>query len=414
MKKQVLAISLSLMALGSFAQKKELRTAEKAIKKNDFTTALTAIKSVESSIKDAKDKYKSQFYFLKGQALAGKKDFVASAEAFRTLQEFEKKTKRDRYSSKATPIVNDMLKKASEKAFNSYNSKDYGVASKNFYLVYKLSPKDTSFVHNAAISATQAKDYNTALKYYNELNNLGFTGISTQYVATNKSTGKVEDLGSKAQRDLMVKAGQYIKPEVRRTKSKKIEILKGIASSYKNLGKAEEAVKAYETARATDPDNIELLLSQAYLYNDLKQVDKFEALMKEAVGKRPNDPSLFFNLGVVSFNNKNTKDAIKFFSKSIELDSKFKDAHYMLANSYLEKDRGLVDKMNSLPANDMDGYTKVENERKALMKDSILPNLLKADSLNRTKDVVRLLKGVYQILGMDAESEKYKKIEESM
>ena len=73
MKKQILALSLGLMTVAVVAQKKELRAAEKAIKKQDFAGALTKINSVEGTIANADAKYKSQYYFLKGKALAGKK-----------------------------------------------------------------------------------------------------------------------------------------------------------------------------------------------------------------------------------------------------------------------------------------------------------------------------------------------------
>ena len=75
MKKQVLALSLGIMTIAVVAQKKELRTAEKAINKQDYAGAIATINSVEGMIANADAKYKSKFYFLKGKALAGKKDY---------------------------------------------------------------------------------------------------------------------------------------------------------------------------------------------------------------------------------------------------------------------------------------------------------------------------------------------------
>ena len=43
MKKQILTIALGLLTVSSFAQKNELKAAEKAIKKQDFTTAVTSL-----------------------------------------------------------------------------------------------------------------------------------------------------------------------------------------------------------------------------------------------------------------------------------------------------------------------------------------------------------------------------------
>ena len=48
MKKQILALTLGLMSLGVMAQKNELKAAEKAIKKNNFSGAVTAVTAAEA------------------------------------------------------------------------------------------------------------------------------------------------------------------------------------------------------------------------------------------------------------------------------------------------------------------------------------------------------------------------------
>lgn len=149
------------------------------------------------------------------------------------------------------------------------------------------------------------------------------------------------------------------------------------------------------------------------MYNDLKQPEKFEKLMKEAVSKDPNNPDLFYNIGVVNYNEKKGAEAIKYFKKAIELKSDYKNAHFMLANSMLFKDNELVEKMNALPASDMANYEKLQKERKQLFND-ILPVVQKADNLNRNADSVRLLMGIYQQLEMDEKASEYKKILETL
>lgn len=414
MKKQIIALSLGFMSLGSFAQKKELKMAEKALKKNDFTTALSAINTAEPLIANADDKYKSKFYFLKGQVLAGQKKYTGAADAFSALKKLEEKTGKDRYTSKSIPMLNDMIKKTSDTALDLYNNKkDYKRASEKFYLVYKLSPTDTAFAYNAALSATQAKDYESAVKYYKELQRIGYTGIETQYVATNKKTGKLEAFPSKQQRDLMMKSGDYLKPETKTTESKTVAMVKNMALIYKKLGKTDEAITAFKKAREASPNDVSLILAEAYMYNDLKQPEKFEKLMKEAVSKDPNNPDLFYNIGVVNYNEKKGAEAIKYFKKAIELKSDYKNAHFMLANSMLFKDNELVEKMNALPASDMANYEKLQKERKQLFND-ILPVVQKADNLNRNADSVRLLMGIYQQLEMDEKASEYKKILETL
>ena len=89
MKNQILSLTIMLLSLGLFAQKKELKEAQKSIKNSDFKSAITTINNLEGSLETMDSKYKSQFYFLKGQALNGNNDLEGAANAFNKLFEFE-------------------------------------------------------------------------------------------------------------------------------------------------------------------------------------------------------------------------------------------------------------------------------------------------------------------------------------
>ena len=408
MKKQILALSLGLLTITVVAQKKELRAAEKAIKKQDFSAALTTINSVEGLIANADDKYKSQFYFLKGQALAGKKDYQGAAKSFSELKSFEEQPgKKKRYTDKATPILNKMIGEVSKRGADLYNAKDYKNAIKDFYTTYLLSPKDTAFLFNAAVSATIAKDYDTSLKYYKQLKDLGYTGILIQYLAKNKTTGKVENLGSKSQRDLMVKAGQYDSPEDKVSESKKADVVKSIALILKTQGKTDEAILAVQEARKANPGDLNLLLTEADLYIKLKRMDKFGELMEDAIKMDPTNPTLFYNLGVVNYNQKRPEDAKKYYKKAIELKADYSDAYMNLAVVILDKEKSIVDKMNSLPPSDMKGYDKLDAERKGVYKEA-LPYLEKADNLKRSESSIRTLLNIYENLEMEDKATEYR------
>lgn len=407
MKKQVIALSLGLLAVGSFAQKKELRTAEKALKNKDFSGVITAIKSVEGSIANADDKYKSLYYFLKGQAFAGKKDYTKAADAFNKLIAFDKKTGRDRYASKASPMLGKMIQEVSNMAIDLYNEKkDYKAAAEKFYLTYKLSPKDTSFAYNAAVSATQAKDYDKALEYYKELRKIGYTGIEIQYLVTNKASGKVENLGSKAQSDLMVKAGQYTDPKTSATESKVATIVKSVALILKEQGKTDEAIAAMKEARKANPKDLNLILNEAQLYIEMKKMDKFGKLMQEAVDLDPNNPTLYYNLGVVNVNQGRIEEAKGYYKKAIELKPDYADAYMNLAVATLDKDKHIVEEMNKNLSN-FKKYDELAAQQKAVYKEA-LPYLEKADSLNRSVDTVKTLMSIYEVLEMTEKATKYR------
>ncbi|MDX8554406.1 tetratricopeptide repeat protein [Tenacibaculum sp. 1B UA] len=411
MKKQILALSLGLMSLGAIAQKSELKAAEKAIKKQDFTTALSTLNAIEGSLMmNGEDKYKSKFYFLKGKALAAKKDYKEAGEALNALLAM----KENKYTDEAKPILNQLIQEVSKKAVDLYNNKkDYKNAAEDFYLTYVLSPTDTSFAFNAAVSATQAKDYDKAIEYYRELQKIGYTGVEKQYVATDKATGKVESFGNdKARRDLMVKTGNYVKPEVKSSDSKSATIVKNVALILKEQGKTDEAIAAFKDARASNPKDLNLILNEAQLYVEMGKMDKFGELMNEAVALDPENPTLYYNLGVVNFNEGRMDDAKKYYTKAVELKPDYADAYMNLAVVVLDKEKAIVEEMNKNLSN-FKKYDELAAKQKEVYKEAI-PFLEKADSLNRNAETVKTLMNLYEVLEMSDKASEYRDLYQSM
>lgn len=399
MKKQILLVALGLFTITSFAQKDELKDAEKAIKNQDFSAAITAINSAEGLIANADEKLKSKFYFLKAQAHGGKKEFEKAAKAYNDLFEFEKSSGKQRYSDDALPLLALLKDEVNKKAFALNDTKNYKEAAKAFYLRYTLDKKDTLFLSNAAQLALQAQDYDTSFDYYNQLKNLGYTSISEVYGAVDKESNQNITFNSKEEMNLMMKSGKYINASVTKSPSKRNDILKSLVTILSKQKKHNEAIELVQQLRKLEPDNLELLLTEAYIYNDLEQPKKFEALMKEATAKDPTNPDLFFNIGIVSYNDKNIEQAEKYFAKALAIKADYPKGNWMLANTILLKDADLVIKMNALPMSDSKGYDKYQEARKNLFN-TVLPLLLKADKAERSAATVRLLIGVYEQLSM--------------
>jgi tetratricopeptide (TPR) repeat protein len=413
MKKQIIALSLGLITIGTFAQKNELKAAEKAIKKQDYTTAITSITSVDAMANAMDAKYMAKYYFLKGQAYAGKKDYKVAAKAFNDLMAYEKESGKAKYTGKAAPMLNNLITEVSNKAIALYNDdKDYKNASENFYLTYLLSPTDTSFLFNAAVSSSLAEDYDVALKHYKELKSIGYNGISTQYLATNKASGAEENLGSKTQRDTMVKLGQYSNPRDESSESKRTSIVKSIGQILVTQGKVDEAIVAVKEAREMNPKDLNLLLTEADLYIKLDKMDKFGELMKEAIELDPNNPTLFYNLGVVNAGQDKTEEAKGYYKKAIELKPDYADAYMNLAALILDEEKAIVEEMNKNLSN-FDKYDELEGKQKDVYRKA-LPYLEKADELKRSTDTVRSLLNIYDILEMEEKADKLRPIYKEM
>ncbi len=405
MKTKIIALFLGLISLIAFAQKVEMKAAEKAIKKQEYGTAVFSVDAAESFLQSMDAKTKAKFYFLKGRAYMGKKQFQTAADAFGALEATEKQSGKKKYTSQAKPMRDQMLQEVFKQAADQYDAKDYGNAAKTFYLVYKLSPKDTTFAYNAAVSSSLSKDYDGALKYYNELLEIGYTGIQTLYFATNKETGLKENLGSKGNRDVMVKSGTYIKAVDENSESKVGDITKNVAYILKQQGKTEEALIAIEKARKMFPQDLNLILTQADIYFEQGKTEEFGKLMEEAVQQDPNNPQLYFNLGVINAEQGNVEKATEYYKKAVEIKTDYADAYMNLAVAILDEEKAIVDEMNK-NLSDFDKYDELQAKQKDLYKRA-LPYLEKADEFGRSLNTVQTLMNIYATLEMTEKEQEY-------
>lgn len=411
MKKQILALSLGLISIGMFGQKNEIKAAEKALKKGDKNAAIQTLESIDESA--IEEKYKAKYYFLKGSAI-GQSDVKKAAEAYNMLFEYEKKVGKPKYTKEAQPKLNTLIQFVSEKAINAYNKdKDYKTATENFYLTYKLSPTDTSFLYNAAVSASLDKDYETSIGYYNELRELGYTGKVATYFAVNKDTEIEEAFPNKELRDIAVKRSKTHKdPLDKVTDSKQPEIIKSISYILINQGKTEEAIIAIKEARQNNPKDLNLLLNEAQLYIKLEDMDKFGTLMQEAIALDPENPTLFFNLGVVNQNENKIEEAKGYYEKAIELDPEYGDAYMNLAITILSGEEAIVNEMNENLSN-FKKYDELEQKQKALYREA-LPYLEKSDEISRSTDTVKSLLNIYDVLEMTEKADALRPIYKKM
>lgn len=418
MRKLGLVLLAASMSLAVNAQKDELKTAEKALKKGDVATAKTAITSAEGKLED---KYKGKFYFLKAKAYyeLAKKDksaanYETAAKFFQDLLAFEKESKKSKYTKEAQPLLNALISDVSNKGIKEFQAKDFKNAKNTLYQTYALSPKDTVFLEYAAHAANSDKDYDTAVKHFTTLKDLGYTGIATTYTAVNVESGKRENLGSKQQMDLMVKTKQYKDPKVETSKSKKADIVKNIAYILMQKGDNEAAITAIKSAREADPKDVNLLMNEANLYLRLGQKDKFKSLMSEAVTKQPNNPTLHFNIGVINQEQGNLEEARKNYDKTIELDPKYADAYVNLGSLMLEKDKELVEEMNKNLSN-FKKYDAIKAKQVALYKE-VIPVYEKAFDLKKEKagkpdaSLARTLMSLYENIEMSDKAKEMKAI----
>ena len=171
MKKSILLITALAFSAVSFAQKKELKEIKKAIEKNELPQAERLLENVKSmALADRKSS--AEYYFLKGElglkkAIAGKDVINSLSEASVALAEAKKAGGKS--SSDIEALKAEGARIAVEKGQDSYQKNNFKEAALAFEQVYRLSPRDTLFLYNAAVSASQSKENEMALNYFLEL-----------------------------------------------------------------------------------------------------------------------------------------------------------------------------------------------------------------------------------------------------
>ncbi len=403
MKKQIIiAFAISISAF-SFAQKKELKAVEKAIKGNNYAEAKSALKQAESLMSAMDEKTKAQYYYLNAQALyAGGAGSMADIDA---AVESLGKVQGD-YVAESNELKQTMANGIITKGNGFYEKKDFSTSSKYFEKAYRLSKKDTLFLYYAAVTAVNVPEYDRALTLYEELKKLGYTGIEKQYYATNKETGE-EDVLEKSTRDIYVKSGTHINPGERMTESKKPEIVKNVALIYVSKGDNEKAIAAIKDARSESPNDVNLILSEANIYYKMGNNEEFKKLLQKATEMDPNNAELQYNLGVLSAEAGDAVAAKNYYDKTIQLNPEYINAYINSAALVLEKEKSIIEEMNGLgnSAKDNKRYDELIEVRKTVYKEAI-PYLEKALSIDsKNVNAATTLMNIYSVLG---ETEKYK------
>jgi tetratricopeptide (TPR) repeat protein len=411
--KYVILASALLITVATFAQKDQIKAAEKALKGGNSQEAVNILQAAESASATAPDAEKAQFFFVKGNAyldLANKKvdtdkNLSLAAKAYQDLISVEKTSGKMKFSTQAAASITEIKFKLINAAIADSKIDKHSDSAKKLYDAYLLDKKDTLNLYYAASTYINAKNYDEALKLYEELKTLNYSGKGTSYLAVNKLSGEEDLFTTVQERDRMVKLGTHEKPRTEVLPSKRGEIYKNMALILVEKGKTEEAKKAIAAARVTNPEDTSLILTEANLYLETKDFETYKKLIAEVLLKNPNDADLIFNLGVLSANAKNQVEAEKYYKKVIEINPKYVNAYINLAALKLENEKQIIDEMNKLGTSpkDMKRYDILKKQREDLFR-SVIPSLQKAVELDpKNTDVVKTLLNVYSALEMTAE-----------
>jgi len=410
---------LTVFSLSVFAQKKEVKTAEKLFKKGNLVDALSTVNEACKLKDQADDKTKAKIMFVKAEILAqlGSKDmgnYEKAIKVIKKLQAFEKETGKKRYSDDAKKLLNGekgILDQLSKSGSEFYTNKDYAKAAKAFELIYGANGnKDVEYY--AAVSYLQAKNWDKSLELLKDLYQSGYDGVKTIYTVVNKETGKKEEYNNAATAKILVAKGTYKDYKEEKSKSLRPDLIANILYVYGKKGSDEDAIKFIENAKKEDPNNLDLIIGEGNYYLKKGNNEKFAAAMKKAVELDPNNKLYNFNLATALYQLKKYDEAKKYYQKTVEIDPTYVDAYKGLAYIVLVPEKELTDKMNTdeVLMNDR-LFNKYKNQQKELYKNALpyFENALKYAP--EDEEVLYALNKIYRDLDM---TEKAKQVREKL
>jgi len=408
--KKVLYLLIVLMSVNAFAQKKEVKAAEKALKSGDLQTALANIDEACKLKDNADAKTKAKIYYTKAEIYYAKAKedpayYEKAVNMYKKTIEFEKENGLNKYSDDARQKLELMQRELRQLAVQANNNKDYAGALKYFELIFLIDPNDENRYTLALLQLYNQKNEEAYenLKY---LYDKGYTGVHDVYLLTDKETGEDVSVPDETTWKLLKKSDKYTNARIEKTPNKRPEIITNMLYALNQLGRDEEAYQLIQQAKAEQPDNIDLIIGEANYY--LKKGDnlKFAEAMKKAHELDPTVPDYPYNAAIGYLNAKEYDKAREYFNKTIQIDPNYKNAYYGLALVELAPEEQLVEEINKNLTNDRK-YNELKKQQKEMYQRA-LPYLEKYYELDPNDiNTVRTLKNIYLELEM---MDKYKEM----
>jgi tetratricopeptide (TPR) repeat protein len=350
MKRKFIILSIVLLInVGANAQKAQIKEAQSVFSSGKSQDALGLLKKSEYLIINATYEDKSDFYFLKGNILKdlakknidANNNYTLASEAYQELIRYENEDGKYKYTLQANSALKEMKSELVNGAVDDYKTGKYKESAEKSYKVYLFDKKDTLNLFYAASSSMSAKDYDSAIKYYEELKKINYSGKRIIYYATNKKTKEEDAFVSAGARDSGVIATLYEKPRDEFTASKRLEINKNLAYIYLEKKEFDKAEICYNKVIELEPKYIDAYINMAYV-----KIESKKPLMDQmsALGNTPKEMQQYDELKIKKDNL--VKTAIPYLKKALDIEPKNQDVIKSLMGVYRSLD--MTDEYNAL------------------------------------------------------------------
>ncbi|MEE3034882.1 MAG: tetratricopeptide repeat protein [Bacteroidota bacterium] len=391
---RTLFLIIFLFSTFGLAQKKELRKAQKLFIEGKVDESFKILEENDALFDNADDKTLASYSLLLAKIARSNLEFQKAFDFLSSIKDVPN-VKSD-VSVEFIELTSNLINSAIE----DNKEKNYSSSVEKLFLAYSISPKkNVDYLYFAASGAVNAQDFDLALEYYLILEGLKYAGVTTKYYVTELESGNEIEV-QESEYNIYKKTKQYKDFREEKTESKFPEIVKNIALIYAQKGDNDRAFGAIKKAREENPNDINLILTEANIYIELNEKEKFRKLMNEAIAMDPDNANLYYNLGVINRDLGDIGAARKYYEKAIELDPKLENAYLNLVSLILEGEASIVEEMNNLGTSRAENarYDVLKQKREALYTECI-PILKKLIDLDKNKEAIRTLMNIYGTLG---------------
>ncbi|KMQ70837.1 tetratricopeptide repeat protein [Chryseobacterium koreense] len=451
MKKIFLSIAVVSMTF-ALAQKKEISNAVKAIDGGDTATANAQVSAAESVMNGnvylLEPALQEQYYYAKGLGLVktGKvsegavylakinelaknkiysgKDasknrvyYVGKAAADASgIQGLKEETYSPTLLQNVEKAIFPLADKANKMAIDAFNQKNFNLSGSKFketyYLLKAAGSDDGSILLNAVTAYTNGKNNVESIKIFEELIGMGYTGVQTNYLATNKKSGEQEKM-NKTIFDFQKKLGEaseFKDFKVETSPSVEKQIYQNLTDELYTEKRYDEVIKYADLGLKKFPNDEKLVNIKGLAYFSSGKSAEFIEVLKGQVAANPKDVDSWYNLGIMLKSDPAQYEAAKAaFLKAIELNPNYANALQNITFLIMGDDGKAIDDYNEArKSGKIDAANKIMDARKKRFAEA-LPYAEKWYQTDTTNlDAVTLLKGLYMSTKNDAKFQEFK------
>ncbi len=192
---------------------------------------------------------------------------------------------------------------------------------------------------------------------------------------------------------------------------KQAEVFHQLAAIYKSEGDTNKAVAAIAKGRKIFPSDLSLIIDDINILLAKGKNKDAQDLLDIAVAKDPNNPILYYNIGVNMDEFGNFEQAEKSYLKAIKIKADYFDAYYNLGALYINTSLAVKKELDAVPISETAKYDQLKAKYDSLLLKA-LPTLEAAEKLNpKDYSTLFILKQLY---ALKSDMVKVKEVEEKI